>query len=522
MTRRPGPLRFRKAPYAHQMREFRAYRTAKARARFWTMRTGKSKASIDEAAYLYHMGFITAVIIIAPNTVHQNWILKEFPEHCPRQVPYQALIYKAARAKQKGVMQTFQELCLDRSNLKVLSMPSTAMRTETAKSYLLTFIKRHGGKVLVIYDEAHDFKKPGSKRTVVARGVSKLCEYKRLLTGTPAHNSPMHLYSQFELLEEGALGFTSFEKFKAHYGLWEVTKTRAGRPFIKFLGPQNEGELTSRLEKFTSIVRREDVPELQKPLFVERVFELTDRQRKIYDTLFENPVLDEEVLDGGVFFQKLQQIASGFLITKSEGLKEIVAPGENPRFDLIFHEIMNSPGKIIVWGHYHYEFQAWAALAKEHGIDFCEIHGLAPTTNHIQTAYDFRSSEYQKVAFAHPKSGGQGLPLDFVDTIVWGSQTFDNIYYDQASERGTEIGKRAVDVLDIIAKDTVDEYIYDARGRKINVAELIAGNGLVELKRLLSEPISDPNTLPQTAVPRLHRAGKPDGIARPDEDEFQL
>ena len=76
MKLRPGPLPFKTMPWGHQKTEFMRYRTAKARARFWTMRTGKTKVTLDEAAFLYHIGEITGVIVIAPNTVHENWVLK--------------------------------------------------------------------------------------------------------------------------------------------------------------------------------------------------------------------------------------------------------------------------------------------------------------------------------------------------------------------------------------------------------------------------------------------------------------
>lgn len=484
MKLRPGPLKFKTIPWGHQRTEFMRYRTAKARARFWTMRTGKTKVTLDEAAFLYHIGEITGVIIIAPNTVHENWVLKELPTHMA--VPYEAMIYKAAKAKQKGVKAKFQHLCMNRDDLKVLSINSTALRTETAKSYLVTFIKHHKGRILVIFDEAHDFKKPGSKRTITARGVSAKCEYRRLLTGTPIHGNPMNAYSEFELLEKGALGFTTYEEFKNHFGLWEVTKTRAGRPYVKFLGPQNEEELTRRLEKWTTVLRREDVPGLMRPLNIERMFELTDKQRKVYDTISENPVLDGEILDGGVFFQKLQQIGSGFLNTKTHGLVELVSPEENPRFNLIMNEVEKAQGKVIVWLQYHYEFEVLRKLLTAADIGFSEVHGKSGGS-HIQTIYDFGRSESKKVIFGHALSGGVGGDLSFCNTIIWGSHTFDLIQRDQASERGTQIGKLPVDLIDIIGLNSIDSYILNALSNKINVADLIAATGLVDLKRQLQE-----------------------------------
>lgn len=460
------------------------FRTSKARARFWTMRTGKTKVTLDEAAFLYHIGEITGVIIIAPNTVHENWVLKELPTHMA--VPYEAMVYRAVKAKQKGVIAKFQGICLNRDNLKIISVNSTALRTETAKQYLVTFLSKHKGRVLTIFDEAHDFKKPGSKRTVTARGVAGKSLYRRLLTGTPIHGNPMNAYSEFELLEKGALGFTNYEEFKNYFGLWKATKTRAGRPYIQFLGPQNEEELTRRMEKFTTVLRREDVPGLMRPLNIERVFELTDKQRKVYDAIVENPVLDGEVLDGGVFFQKLQQIGSGYLNTKTHGLVELVPRDDNPRFNLIMNEVQKAEGKVIVWVQTHYEMDLLRELLEAATIGFSEVHGRSKGS-HIQNIYEFGRSDSKKVIFGHALSGGVGGDLSFCNTILWGSHTFDLIQRDQASERGTQIGKLPVDLLDIIGLNTVDSYILNALSNKINIADRIAATGLVDLKRELLE-----------------------------------
>lgn len=482
---RPGPLKFKTKPMEHQLTEFKLYRTSKARARFWTMRTGKTKITIDEAAFLWHIEEITGLVIIAPNTVHENWVINEMVKHCA--VPFTGLVFKAEKAKQKGVLARFRNLCLERDKLQVLSVPASALRTESAKTFLKTFLKYHKGKVMVVFDEAHDYGQPGSKRTITARGVAKLATYKRLLTGTPAHSSPMRLYTQFDLLEPGCLGFTTYEAYKEHYGLWENRTTRAGRSFVAFLGPKNEDELRMRMEKFTTVLRREDVPGLLKPLDIDRRFQLTEKQRKFYDQLVETPVLDGEVLDGGVFFQKLQQIASGFINTKTHGLVELVKPEENPRFNLIMNEIEKAEGKVIVWLQYQYEYEIMRKLLEAAKIGYSEVHGQTKEKSHIRTIMEFGVNDSKKVIFGHAASGGVGGDLSFCNTVIWGSHTFDLIQRDQASERGTQIGKLPVDLIDIIGVNTIDAYILSALKKKINVADRIASSGLVELKRTLLE-----------------------------------
>ena len=461
-----------------------AFRAAKARARFWTMRTGKTKVTIDEMAFLYHIEEITGCIIVAPNTVHENWVINELPKHCP--VDYNPMIYYPQKAKQKGVLARFQNLCFNRDKLQILSIASSALRTEQAKKFLKTFLSKHKGKVLVIFDEAHEFSKPGSKRTITARGIAKLSSHRRTLTGTPAHGSPMNLFTQFELLEPGALGCRTFEEYKAKYGIWRAATTRAGRNFIQFVGPQNEDELRAHMAKYATVLRREDVPGLNKPLDIERKFILTDAQRKLYDQIFEEPVLDGKVLDGGVLFQKLQQITSGFINTEA-GLVELVKPEDNPRFNLIMNEINKAEGKVILWLQYTYEFDCIRKLLQDAKIGFSEVHGGVAQKSHIRTIMEFGANDSKKVIFGHTKSGGTGGDLSFCNTIIWGSHTFDLIQRDQASERGTQIGKKPVDLIDILGINTIDTYIHNALKKKINVADRIAGTGLIELKRELAE-----------------------------------
>ncbi len=65
---------FKTSPHLHQLRECEDHADAVARAKAWTMRTGKSKSTIDKACYLHAQGLIDAVLVVAPNGVH--WVAK--------------------------------------------------------------------------------------------------------------------------------------------------------------------------------------------------------------------------------------------------------------------------------------------------------------------------------------------------------------------------------------------------------------------------------------------------------------
>lgn len=89
---------FRMPPMAHQWKEFIEHKDDDARALLWTMRTGKTKSTLDLACYRRQKGDIQAVLVIAPNGVHVNWIRRQLPQHMWETVPYIAHAWQASEA----------------------------------------------------------------------------------------------------------------------------------------------------------------------------------------------------------------------------------------------------------------------------------------------------------------------------------------------------------------------------------------------------------------------------------------
>ncbi len=64
------------------------------------MGTGKTKISIDIGFNLYKDSKIDAVIVIAPNGIHAQWIEEQLPEHAPG--PATARIWKATGTQREA------------------------------------------------------------------------------------------------------------------------------------------------------------------------------------------------------------------------------------------------------------------------------------------------------------------------------------------------------------------------------------------------------------------------------------
>lgn len=476
-----GELRFKTNPREHQRREFFAYRNTPYRALLWACRSGKSKVVIDQTAFQYHLGTVTGVLIIAPNIAHQNWVLKEYPDHCP--VPWQGLAWNAAhgRTGQKQFTAQFERICRGRDSLKIFAVNSEGLGRETVRKYISTFLKHHKGKVFLVVDEVHDFGAPGSDRSKAARAIRNQTLFRRILSATMSENSPMQLYSQFNLLEQGALGFTNHEDYKNYFGVWKMLKTRNGRPYTKFMGPQNEVELTTRMAKYTSVVSREEAG-IKAPIDVQKRFLLTERQQEAYRQIKTNPILDGKVMDGGTLMMKLQQITSGFFIDQDRVTHELIKPEENPRLQLVLSEVeFHTPGKVVIWCRFRYEIITLLKLFEKLKIPMLPLFGGIPQSEKFETIRQFETDPLIKGIVGQPQSGGAGTEMKAASTIIWCSHTFNAIHRHQAGERASAVGKEAVDQIDCVAHNTNDDYILESVSGKQDVSDRISKIGIKQL-----------------------------------------
>lgn len=485
---------FKTPPYLHQLREFEASADMPARALLWQMRSGKSKVVIDTGCHLYTAHKIDAVIVIAPNGVHENWIRRELPIHHWDTVERDTLTWRTAVAGDKGVERVraherrgWQEQhdawwarakrLLTTDRLAWFAFNSESMTRQDVRRLIARIVKRR--RVLIVFDESHDFRTPGSKRTKMARALARKCDFRRILTGTGAHNSPLHLWSQFELLEPGALGFDTFKDFKDHHAEYEVERNRRGQSYPVLKEYKNLDELQDRLTSWSSVVLRSDCTDLPDVVRKPRRIELSDEQLRLYRELYSKFVLEldgEEVSVGENTSKliKLQQIVSGFLVDEYGDVHDI--PGPNPRLEALSDEVYLSPGKVIVWCRFREDMDRVASRLTADGHEVVQYHGRVPEDEKARVRELFAPGAENdvKALVGYPTLG---LDLSAAWEIVWYSHTFDAIVRDQADERATAIGGRNVTLTDLVAPG-VDEYILDNVLEKVSVADALAGRGL--------------------------------------------
>jgi hypothetical protein len=493
---------FKFYPYFHQLKEFEESCDTEKWALLWQQRTGKSKVTIDTACHLAKASKIDAVIVLAPNGVHANWINRELPKHHWDSVPRSTIYWdtdvagrnKKGRTRVKAADRDdwdaehaafwvkAEQMLKSKERLPWFCFSAASITRPDVRNFIAR-IKRRRKNIMLVVDEVHDYRSPGSSRTSRARARARHCPYVRILSGTPLDNSPLHAWSQFEILQPSALGFGKYANFKAYFSEYEMQKHRNGRSYPKLVGYKNLEVLHKRVGKWSSIVTRDMCTDLPDLVPYVRIVKLSESQRSAYREItnsFIAHVDGTEISVGEATSRmvKLQQIASGFIIDE---YKDVHPFDDNPRLEALVEEVQSTKGKTIIWCAFQEDMDRVVEALKKAGRKPLEYHGRVSAKSKMFAREAFApeaENDYTDLV-GHPKSGGEGLDLSGAGKIIWYSHTFDAIVRSQADERATAIGGLNIPVVDFIAAP-VDKYIRDKVIMKITIADALTRHGAIE------------------------------------------
>lgn len=485
-------MKFKTKPYKHQAKEFKEHRRSEARMLMWQMRTGKSKAMIDLACYNYFAGYIDAVIVIAPNGVHENWVRREIELHSWNNTDYMAVHWSATRARLESeeFKADLSALMKHRSGLAWLSLNEECFTQKLARAFMKRFAENR--RVLIIFDESQDFGRPGSKRTKAARALAKRAVMRRTLSGTPLDNSPLKAFSQFELLKPAALGFRTYDSFQNHFAEYRKEKTRGGRQYPVLDSYKNLDQLKQRMAKYTSVVLREDCDDMPNLIRTERFYEPSEQQMDVYKLLLSDALIEAAdgtltAIEGGARTIKLQQVLSGYYVDPSDHVIRYIE-GPNPRVDATMQEVTAAMerGKIIIWARFRPEMDMLAKRLSAAGIKYAQYRGGISEAQKRLARERFLDDPSLTVLLGQPRAGGKGLDLSAARTIIRHSYSFDAEEQRQAEERATKIGGADIDMVDIVASNWVekdvpqliDSYILEKLYDKSIIAEDLSRSGM--------------------------------------------
>lgn len=179
---------------------------------------GKTAPTIHNAELLFTERKIDACVVVAPNSVHRNWISDELPKHAG--VRWYGLDWHSDRGKAQD--RALAALLGDTNGaLPWFSITYEGLLTPRGRQAVLDFAKRFP-KLFLVIDEGSYVKNPEAQRTKKVAALRALCAFARVLNGTPVGNSALDVYSQLKLLDPLFWirhGIASFASFRSRFAV---------------------------------------------------------------------------------------------------------------------------------------------------------------------------------------------------------------------------------------------------------------------------------------------------------------
>ena len=472
---------FKNQPFTHQLAYLQRFWKIDHGALFAEMGTGKSFMLINNIAMLYDRGLIDAALVVAPKGVYRNWSSVEIPKHMPAHTPYKMASWSST--PRKAEQEQMSDMLAAADDLRILVMNVEAFSTEKGVSFARTFLRITRSCFMAV-DESTTIKTPTAKRTKQIIKVGREARYRRIATGSPVTKSPLDLYAQCEFLDPSCLGIPSYYAFQNRYAV-QIERRLATHTFKQIVGYRNLDELKEKLDQFSFRVTKEECLDLPDKVYSRRDVELTPDQKKYYDqmklmalSMFEDGSL-MSTNNALTQLMRLHQICCGH-IKLDDGRQEDIPSNRIEELKAVLAE---SSGKVIIWANYRRDIEnIKLALQKEYGMTSVATYFGDTEAEERQTIVEQFQDLNNELRFfvGNPRTGGYGLTLT-ATLVVYYSNSFDLEIRLQSEDRAHRIGQTSkVTYVDLITRDTVDEYIVKALRNKINIASKVLGEELKE------------------------------------------
>ncbi|WP_446898873.1 SNF2-related protein [Clostridium sp. LBM24168] len=402
---------------------------------------GKSVITLTAIVELmYNMFDISKVLVIAPlrvaDTTWQDEIEKWEHLKCLN-------ISKVLGSKKNRIMALYRKAdvyTINRENVP----------------WLVDFYKNDWPFDMVVIDELSSFKSPSAKRFRALKKVRH--KIKRIigLTGTPAPNGLLDIWSQIYLLDRGERLGRTFTGYRGRY-FHPQKYINGGIPADYAVNEGGEEKIYTKISDICISMKALDYLKMPECILNKVEVELSEKEMKLYRKLERDLLLpfedsDVDAANAAVLANKLLQMANGAVYDEFNDVKYI----HDRKLDALEDLIESANGKPVL---VYYAFK--------HDRDRIKARFNAGEINTSEDIEKWNEGKTQ-TALCHPASTGHGLNLQYGGcTIIWFGLTWSLELYQQANARLWRQGQNHTVVIHhILAKDTIDERVMKALENK--------------------------------------------------------
>lgn len=314
---------------------------------------------------------------------------------------------------------------------------------------------------MIVIDELSSFKNHNTKRFKAMMKVRPKVNRIVGLTGTPASNGLMDLWTQFRILDMGARLGRFISNYRNEYF---VPDKRNGQVIFSYKPlPHAEERIYEKISDITISMKSTDHLNMPELVLSECPVTMSAQEKRRYDKLKQELVLnlpDSEVTaaNAASLSGKLSQMANGAVYDDDGNVHSV----HNRKLDALEDIIEAANGKPLLVAYWF-----------KHDLDrICErLNKLHIPFSRLDTTESIKRWNCGElpIALIHPASAGHGLNLqNGGSTLVWFGLTWSLELYQQTVARLWRQGQTAQTVIvqHLISKDTIDEQIMTALKKK--------------------------------------------------------
>jgi SNF2 family DNA or RNA helicase len=342
----------------------------------------------------------------------------------------------------------------------------------------------------IIADEAQNIKNPSTQN---AKGIKEIKGRVRFaLTGTPIENTLTELWSIFDFIMPGYL-YTS-HKFQRVYETPivkdndEEKATRLRKQISPFvLRRTKRGVLTELPEKTETILPAELMPE-QKRIYQAH---LLMARGELENLSGQSTMADSRMRILAILTRLRQICCHPALFLEDYG-------GGSGKLDLCMETIqmaVESGHRILLFSQFTSMLNILKAALESTPYAYFYLDGTTKAEQRMEMTSRFNAGECDLFLISL-KAGGTGLNLTGADVVIHYDPWWNPSVMDQASDRAHRYGQeKAVQIFNLVAKDTIEEKIMVLQEKKRNLIESVVteGGGFIntlteeELRMLFAE-----------------------------------
>ena len=425
------------------------------------MGLGKTVQAIAAAALLKEMRDIQKAVIICPASLKHQWAreIRRFTSLSVTVV--------------EGGLLDRRKLYNDASFFKIINY-------ELVRYDMDELLKLRPD--LIILDEAQRIKNWRAKTAMMVKSLPS--RYAFVLTGTPLENRIDELYSIFQFLDPRILG--PLWHFNDRF--YELEKRESGT--YKVLGYKNIDQLRALIKPHVLRRTRDEVlkdlpPRTDNNFFVEMTEEqwhayngFKEKLAKLISLSKRRPLTPKERELLLMYMIKMRLICNALALHDKEIESkdtEKTAPKLTELDEILTEEIASNGHKAVIFSQWANMLALTEPIIQRVGLGYVKLTGAVPSAKRGDLIQKFFDDPDCRV-FLSTDAGGVGLNLQAASLVINLDLPWNPAVLEQRIARAHRHGQRSsVQVINLIAKDTIEERMLDTLAAKKNVFATVFG-----------------------------------------------